>query len=70
MSDLDKLIEAVERGEYHRKDGPARYWDFGNDSERVVPLPKLERMASLREGPIKAAAILKAMRAKEAGNDL
>lgn len=64
MTDLDKLIAAVEAGEYHRKDGPPRYLDFGNDSEGILPMEKLARMELLREGKAKAAAILRALKAR------
>lgn len=65
MGDLARLIEAVERGEYHRENGPAKYLQFLEDREDAgVRLPPAVIADALYQGKDNAAAILRAMEAE------
>lgn len=65
MIDLDKLIEAVEAGEYHREgNGPAKYVQFGKDSYGIINKPAVERMEMLLGGKTAALDRLRAHRSQ------
>lgn len=64
MTDLDKLIAAVEAGKYERKTGTPRYYDFGADSEGILTGTRLDRMSVYLGGRDVALDRLRAIKAK------
>lgn len=68
MGDLARLIEAVERGEYHRKDGPAKYLQFLEACDEAgVNVAPAAIVDALYRGKDHAAAILRALEAEGRG---
>jgi hypothetical protein len=67
MTDLDRLIEAVEAGKYDRASGTPRYYDFGHDTEGILPGSMMDRMDILGKGKEHAISTLRAVRMKGDG---
>ena len=67
MTDTDNLaalVAAVEAGKYDRPNSAPRYYDFGVDSEGVVPGSRMERMGYLMGGKDACLERLAVLRAK------
>lgn len=63
---LARLIEAVERGEYHRADGPAQYLRFLHDcADAGLNAPPAVIVDALYRGKDRCAAILRAMEGQD-----
>ena len=60
MTDLERLIAAVEAGKYERPSGTPRYYDFGEDSSGILPGSRMDRMGVYLGGKEAALSRLRA----------